>query len=109
MIDINAPAHQYRGNDRIKPIFLWQANVLQLQSQLLLAKPANDMQPAKMEALQLSNHQYKEKLDSQQKDRKEEIIKGVLSVGMFEFYVVEADLGEIFRRLKKYFVSISQP
>lgn len=76
-----------------------QSNVMHLKSQLMLAKSNMQMKDATIETLQLSNYQYKQILE--QKDKEEDVIPGIVSVGKFESNGISVNLGELLKRLKR--------
>jgi hypothetical protein len=85
-------------------IWQWEANIFHLKSQLSLAGSIIQAKDATIEMLQLSNYQYKQLLEShtsKKESEKEEVIKGVVSVGKYEGKGFTIDLAEIFRRLKR--------
>ncbi|TCC98512.1 hypothetical protein [Pedobacter hiemivivus] len=79
-----------------------QSNVMHLQSQLMLAKSSMQMKDATIETLQLSNYQYKQILE--QKDKEEDVIPGIVTVGKFESNGISVNLGELLKRLKRRFL-----
>jgi hypothetical protein len=74
------------------------ANILHLQSQLTLAKASLQAQNATIEALQLSNYQYRQLLSSEEKPKQktEPLIGDTV-------HVTEIDLPLILNRLKRVF------
>lgn len=79
----------------------WEANIYHLKSQLAIANSLLQMKDATIEALQLSNFQYKKTIDDQEKTKGEDVIKGVVSVKKFEKNGVSIDFAEILRRIKR--------
>jgi hypothetical protein len=108
---LNAPADPEFDLQTIQnpdvSIVQWQANVMHLKSQLLLAHSALQMKDATIEMLRLSNYQYQQLTlkDSQAENAKkeEDIIKGIVSVKHYEGKGFSVNLPEILRRLKRKF------
>lgn len=82
----------------------WMANIRFLESQLALANATLQAKDATIEALQITNFQYKQEVEKRSKDEdSEEIIKDVVSLGKFEVKGVSVNLAELLRRLKRRF------
>jgi len=88
-----------------------QANVLHLQSQIMLAKAAMEMKNATLEAkdahiallqdrIDLRNFQPKGQPEAADSD-KEELVKDVLSVKKYDFKFLEINFPELLRKLKR--------
>jgi hypothetical protein len=103
MPDFGATASQY-PNLAVQQL---QGNILHLQSQLTLAKAFLQVQEATIEALQLSNYQYRQLLSSGEKPKEksadEPLIGDTLHVTKIEAKGVKVDLPLILRRLKRVF------
>jgi hypothetical protein len=107
-IYLNAPNdnnfHIQASNQTDIAVRQWEANVFHLKSQLSLAGSIIQAKDATIEMLQLSNYQHRQLLESpnfRKEHDKEDVIKGVLSVGKFESKGVTINFAEIFRRLKR--------
>jgi len=83
----------------------WQANVMHLKSQLMLAKSAIQMKDATIEILTLSNYQYQQlALHNGLKENlknEEDVVSGILTVKKYEGKGFTLNLPEILRRLKR--------
>jgi|GEM_PF-782181 len=83
----------------------WQANIMHLKSQLMFANAALQMKDASIEALQLSNYQYKQLViqygHKEHIKNEEDVVPGILAVKKYEGKGFSIDLPEIFRRLKR--------
>ncbi len=81
----------------------WQANIMHLKSQLMLAHSVIQAKDAAIQSLQLSNYQYKQIVDSNDKrqSQSEDVIPGVVSVSKLESHGVALNLAEVWRRLKR--------
>jgi hypothetical protein len=107
-IYINAPAEKdftlQLSNQTDIAVKQWEANFYHLKSQLALATSLVQAKDATIEALQISNYQYKQIIESNNSNKevdKEEIIKGVVAVSKYEGKGVSINLPEILRRLKR--------
>lgn len=82
-----------------------RANILHLQSQLILAKASLQVKEATIEALQIANYQYKQLLSSEQKPKAETeaLIGDTVHVTEIEGKGLKIDLPLILRRLKRVF------
>lgn len=84
-----------------------QANILHLKSQLTLSAALAQLQRAQIEALQLSNYQFKQLLADRgwtgqtDKESGEPILDGLAEIKPVDFHGVTVNLPEIFRRLKR--------
>ncbi|HEX7860282.1 MAG TPA: hypothetical protein VF773_08165 [Verrucomicrobiae bacterium] len=88
------------------------ANILHLESQLLLAKASSDAKDAVIEALQLTNYQYKQAISSQEKpaDKQEALVGDTIHVTKLEGKGFVVDLPLILKRLKRVLgVGIAPP
>lgn len=81
------------------------ANILHLQSQITLAKASLQAQNATIEALQISNYQYRQLLSSEEKPKPktEPLIGDTIHVTEIEGKGVKIDLPLILSRLKRVF------
>jgi transcriptional regulator of aromatic amino acid metabolism len=88
-------------------VMQWQANIMHLKSQLILANSILQLKDATIQSLQLSNYQYQlllnEKGQQKESDKEEEVIKGIVSVKKYEGKGFSINLAEILRRLKRTF------
>src|SRR5439155_25128131 len=82
-----------------------QANVLHLRSQLILANAALVAKHAAIEALQVSNFQYRQLLSSEKPANREQekLIGDIVYVTPIETKGVKVDLPSLLRRLKRRF------
>jgi|ERR1039458_1108574 hypothetical protein len=101
MPDFGATASQY-PNLAVQQL---QGNILHLQSQLTLARASLQVQEATIEALQLSNYQYRQLLSSAEKPKEksadEPLIGDTVHVTKIEGKGVKVDLPLILKRLKR--------
>src|SRR6185312_253217 len=110
-IYLNAPGAPNSEFDIIQnadvSVMQWQANVMHLKAQLMLAKSGMQMKDATIEMLSLSNYQYQQltlKNNEPTKTQQEEdIIKGIVSVKHYEGKGFSINLPEILRSLKRRF------
>lgn len=82
----------------------WQANILHLQSQLLITNSLLQLKDATIEQLKLSNYQYQNIIQSRptiENEKEEEVIKGVLSVKKYEGQGFSINFAEILRIMKR--------
>lgn len=87
----------------------WEANVYHLKSQLALANTILQSKDATIEALQLSNYQYKKIIDSKdaitRTDNGEDLIKDIVTVRAYDGKGFTVNFPEILRRLKRKIVN----
>ena len=109
---LNAPAitdlevqEQFISQD--VAVMQWQANIMHLKSQLMLANSAIQMKDATIDALRLTNYQYHQlALQSASKEHvknEEDVVPGILAVKPLEGKGFSLNLPEILRRLKRRF------
>lgn len=83
----------------------WEANVYHLKSQLAIAASILQAKETTIEALQLSNYQYKQLVESHEKKanakKGEDIIKDIVSVKHYDGKWFDVNFPEILRRLKR--------
>lgn len=88
-------------------VMQWQANVMHLQSQVLLANSVLEAKNATIESLQLTVFQQREllskRIPSKESDKEEEVIGGIISVKKYEGKGISINFAEILRRLKRTF------
>jgi hypothetical protein len=105
---VNAPAlndlQQHIYNDDIAYVQL-RANIMHLKSQIMLTNSALQMKDATIQALQLSNYQLQNLLDSNKResDNEEDIISGVVSLKKYDGKWFSVDLPAILNKLKRKF------
>lgn len=103
---INAPSLNNIGliseNNDVS-VMQWKANVMHLQSQMMLAQSAIQMKDATIESLQLSNYQLKEVISNHQKDNGESILDGLATIEKIKGKGFTINLPELFRRMKRKF------
>jgi hypothetical protein len=87
-----------------------QANILHLQSQVMLSKAAIEMQNSTIEAKDARIALLQERIDlrtfqpvNHPKVEEEELVKGLVSVKKWDYKFLELNLPEILRRLKRRF------
>lgn len=80
-----------------------QSNIMHLKGQLMLAKSTIQLKDATIEALQLTNYQYRSALDTMnsKKDSEEALLDGIVKVGSYKKFGVTFELGKIFKKLKR--------
>ncbi len=112
VIYLNAPSNpafqlQTVGHHDLA-VIQWKANVLHLESQLMLATATIQAKDAAIEALKLTNYQYSQMLMSKKEEKKgEEILDGLVTVKEYEGPGFSVDTAEILRRLKRAFIKDS--
>ncbi|QRQ99492.1 hypothetical protein [Dyadobacter sandarakinus] len=88
-------------------VMQWQANILHLQSHLLITNSLLQLKDATIEQLKLSNYQYENMIKARpaienvKEGGEEEVIKGVLSVTKYEGQGFSINLPEILRIMKR--------
>ncbi|MGZ3778159.1 MAG: hypothetical protein ACXVJD_11255 [Mucilaginibacter sp.] len=104
---INAPAFEGLNQQNMQNQGLaftqFQANILHLKSQLMFSSSMLQMKDATIEALQLSNYQLKNRLETVKEKEEEEsaIIQGIVSIKKYDGKWFSVNLPEIISRLKR--------
>lgn len=80
-----------------------QVNILHFKSQLMLAQSTIQLKDATIEALQLTNYQYKTSLDNMKNKEvsEEPLFKGIIKVGSLKKFGVSIDFGRLLRIIKR--------
>ncbi|MEO7215093.1 hypothetical protein [Mucilaginibacter sp.] len=83
-----------------------QANVMHLNSQIMLAHATIQMKDATIEALKISNYQIQQQLyhqEIQKEEDEEAVIDGIISVKKYDGQWFSVNIPEILRKLKRKF------
>lgn len=81
----------------------WESNIYHLKSQLALINSMLEVKNATIEALQLSNYQYRQLLSKYETEdtKKEELIEGIVTIKEYDGKGFSINLAEILRIIKR--------